>query len=69
MALPSSLFLGMILSNHKSSNKCNIVQYVLCPHIRLDIMSYIMEQPFNSNWGRQGSRSRSGMFVSLNLED
>jgi ABC-type multidrug transport system permease subunit len=29
MALPSSLFLGMILSNHRSSNKCNIVQIVL----------------------------------------
>jgi hypothetical protein len=26
MTLPSSLFLGMILSNHRSSNKCNIVQ-------------------------------------------
>ena len=26
MALPSSLFLGMILSNHRSSNKCNILQ-------------------------------------------
>ena len=24
-----SLFLGMILSNHRSSNKCNIVQYLL----------------------------------------
>jgi len=29
MALPSSLFLGMTLSNHRSSNKCNIVQRTL----------------------------------------
>ena len=31
MALPSSLFLGMILSNHRSSNKYNIVQFHLDP--------------------------------------
>ena len=29
MALPSSLFLGMSLSDHRSSNKCNIVQDLL----------------------------------------
>jgi hypothetical protein len=29
MALPSSLFLGMILSNHRLSNKCNIVHCIV----------------------------------------
>ena len=35
MALPSSLFLRMILSNHRSSNKCNIVQYYLVSRYKI----------------------------------
>jgi hypothetical protein len=34
MALNSSLFLGMILSIHRSSNKCNIVQFFLSIRVR-----------------------------------
>jgi len=35
LALYLSLFLGMILSNHRSSNKCNIVQIYIYSTVKV----------------------------------
>jgi hypothetical protein len=42
MALPPSLFLGMILSNHRSSSKCNIVQCYFVKVNELLTLSFVL---------------------------